>query len=323
MSKGQMLRALVKQRLTAAAEEIFGLFERTIAEYEEELCRSKEENERQRELLDAVFKPQLRIQKTAFPADVQLLLVGKDNVLPEQQPDWRSGLDQENLPEPSHSNQNQDGLWTRQEGEHLQGLTEFTFTPVPVKTENDEEEPQLHHDRRDDGEPEPSRNLDPDRPDQMTGDFPQIRTSNAWKEAPGASPGVEPKRTGAEEQLSCSECGKSFSRKFCLQIHKRTHTGEKPYGCSVCGKRFNQRNKFIEHTRRHTGQDMLSCALCGKKFAFQYRLRNHMRTHTGEKAFSCAVCGKGLRYRGELVQHMSRHALQTGSYPPQGQEAPP
>ncbi|KAM3858868.1 zinc finger X-chromosomal protein-like [Diretmus argenteus] len=30
----QMLRALVNQRLTAAVEEIFGLFETTIAEYE-------------------------------------------------------------------------------------------------------------------------------------------------------------------------------------------------------------------------------------------------------------------------------------------------
>lgn len=39
MSKVQMLRAFVNQRLTAAAEEIFGLFERTIAEYEEELGR--------------------------------------------------------------------------------------------------------------------------------------------------------------------------------------------------------------------------------------------------------------------------------------------
>uniref|UniRef100_A0A3B3ZD93 C2H2-type domain-containing protein n=1 Tax=Periophthalmus magnuspinnatus TaxID=409849 RepID=A0A3B3ZD93_9GOBI len=46
VQKGQTLRALVNERLTAAAEEIFALFERTIAEYEEELCRSKEENQR-------------------------------------------------------------------------------------------------------------------------------------------------------------------------------------------------------------------------------------------------------------------------------------
>ena len=66
MSKVQMLRSLVKQRLTAAAEEIFGLVERTIAEYEEELCRSKEENERQRKLLDAVFNPQLRLHRAGL-----------------------------------------------------------------------------------------------------------------------------------------------------------------------------------------------------------------------------------------------------------------
>ena len=39
MSKVQTLKVFVKQRLTAAFEEIFELFERTIAEYEEELCR--------------------------------------------------------------------------------------------------------------------------------------------------------------------------------------------------------------------------------------------------------------------------------------------
>lgn len=64
MSKCQMLRALVTQRLATAAEEIFGLFERTIAEYEEELFQSKVENDRQRELLDAVFKPQLRLRRS-------------------------------------------------------------------------------------------------------------------------------------------------------------------------------------------------------------------------------------------------------------------
>lgn len=58
MCKVQMLRELVERRLNVAVEEIFELFEKTIAEYEEELCRSKEENERQRELLDAVFTPQ-------------------------------------------------------------------------------------------------------------------------------------------------------------------------------------------------------------------------------------------------------------------------
>ena len=57
MSKVQTLRVFMKQRLTAAAEEIFELFERTIAEYEEELCR-------QRKLLDAVLQPQVQLHRT-------------------------------------------------------------------------------------------------------------------------------------------------------------------------------------------------------------------------------------------------------------------
>ncbi|XP_054626290.1 uncharacterized protein LOC129178262 isoform X3 [Dunckerocampus dactyliophorus] len=50
MCKVRMPRRFVNQRLTAAVEEIFVVLERTIAEYEEELCRTKEENERQRQL---------------------------------------------------------------------------------------------------------------------------------------------------------------------------------------------------------------------------------------------------------------------------------
>ncbi|TNN40702.1 hypothetical protein EYF80_049143 [Liparis tanakae] len=59
-----MLRGFVNQRLTAAAQEICGLFERTMLEYEEELCRSKEETERHRKLLHAVFNPEVRVQRT-------------------------------------------------------------------------------------------------------------------------------------------------------------------------------------------------------------------------------------------------------------------
>ncbi|TNN38812.1 hypothetical protein EYF80_051019 [Liparis tanakae] len=58
-----MLRRLVNQRLTAAAQEICGLLEGTMSEYEEELCSLKEENERHRRLLDAVFNPEVRLQR--------------------------------------------------------------------------------------------------------------------------------------------------------------------------------------------------------------------------------------------------------------------
>jgi len=63
MSQIEMLRLLITQRLTAAAEEIFGVFGRTIAEYEDEISRSKMEISRQRRLLELSRKPQVCLQE--------------------------------------------------------------------------------------------------------------------------------------------------------------------------------------------------------------------------------------------------------------------
>ncbi|XP_038551323.1 zinc finger protein 771-like [Micropterus salmoides] len=187
MSKVQTLRAFVQQRLSAAAEEIFELFERTIAEYEEELCG-------QRKLLDAVFKPE---------AGVQLLLVSEDVVPPEQQ-DSSPSLDQEDPPEPPHIKEEQEELFTTQEGEQLRGLenadiTKFTFTPVKSE-EDDEEKPQssqLHQrlteqmeteaNGEDCGGPEPARNSDPDRPSHSAADdkmLPSSEPRTSWEGEP-------------------------------------------------------------------------------------------------------------------------------------------
>lgn len=56
------LRALLTERLTAAAEEIVALLEETVAEYQERVERSEREIFRQRRLLDAVLKPEVRLQ---------------------------------------------------------------------------------------------------------------------------------------------------------------------------------------------------------------------------------------------------------------------
>ena len=55
------LRALLTERLTAAAEEIVGLLEETVAEYEDRVERSEREICRQRRLLDAVLKPEVKL----------------------------------------------------------------------------------------------------------------------------------------------------------------------------------------------------------------------------------------------------------------------
>ncbi|XP_061896103.1 uncharacterized protein LOC133645231 isoform X3 [Entelurus aequoreus] len=63
-----MLKELVKERLMAAADEIFALFESTITSYEEELCRTREEKERHRQQLEAVCKTQIVLHVEVFDA---------------------------------------------------------------------------------------------------------------------------------------------------------------------------------------------------------------------------------------------------------------
>lgn len=52
----ESFREFVSERLTAAAEEIFRVFQRTVVEYEEEIGR-------QRRLLEVVWKPHIQAQR--------------------------------------------------------------------------------------------------------------------------------------------------------------------------------------------------------------------------------------------------------------------
>ncbi|XP_045914750.1 zinc finger protein 8-like isoform X2 [Micropterus dolomieu] len=349
MSKIQMLRGFINQRLTAAAEEIFGLFERTISEYEEELCRSKEENQREPEHLDTCMNPDVQLHR----ADVQQLLVSKEEVPPEQQQQWSPRLDQEDPPEPPHIKQEQEELWTSQEGEQLPELeeadiTKFPFTLVPVKSEEDDEEKpqssQLHQsqteqmetetDGKDCAGPEPARNFKSDSRLQPTLSYETSHvnkhvaeeSNEDWTEARGSPsdssyvnvlenndvPVSDLRSSSVKKSFSCSECGRRFVHKGNLKSHMRCHTGEKPFGCSICGKRFRQNSNLVAHLRIHTAEKPFTCSVCNSSFSQQGTLGQHMRIHTGERPFSCSICGKRFTQRGSLTEHMTVH---TGEKP--------
>lgn len=56
MTKLELLNVFLNDRLTAAADEIFRAVKETVAEYQSEILRSKEENERLRRLLDVAVQ---------------------------------------------------------------------------------------------------------------------------------------------------------------------------------------------------------------------------------------------------------------------------
>nr|CAI5862042.1 unnamed protein product [Callosobruchus analis] len=78
----------------------------------------------------------------------------------------------------------------------------------------------------------------------------------------------------------CDECGKAFTN---LQLHKRLHTGEKPYKCDVCNARFAHSSNFKDHKLTHTKERTYVCDMCGRSFYIYNCLKQHIKYHSKNK----------------------------------------
>ncbi|KAG7225305.1 hypothetical protein INR49_007152 [Caranx melampygus] len=207
------LRALLTERLTAAAEEIVGLFEETVAEYEDRVERSEREICRQRRLLDAVLKPEVKLHRAEL---LQSENQNQTNLLP---------------PDPVDLNQS----------ESEQADSEVSCPPTPRSPSPTYRLPVSPNSSvvNSDGD------LDSDwvEPKQT------LRSPRKKKRGrPPLAVRNKRKRTTPAQSFICHVCGRALQGKGFLLKHVLQDPDR---CCGLCGNRYESASSLSTHLRSH------------------------------------------------------------------------
>lgn len=122
----------------------------------------------------------------------------------------------------------------------------------------------------------------------------------------GYAPGSTSPRIPTQGKLSCDICGLSCISINVLLVHKRSHTGERPFHCTQCGASFTQKGNLLRHIKLHSGEKPFKCPMCSYACRRRDALSGHLRTHSVEKPFKCNHCSRSYKQRSSLDEHRER-----------------
>uniref|UniRef100_A0A8C4NN49 Zinc finger and BTB domain containing 41 n=1 Tax=Eptatretus burgeri TaxID=7764 RepID=A0A8C4NN49_EPTBU len=116
-----------------------------------------------------------------------------------------------------------------------------------------------------------------------------------------------------EKSHMCETCGKCFGRQDHLSIHHRSvHLGEKVWQryqptmheCSVCKKLFKGKSSLDVHLRTHSGERPFPCHICGQRFSVRKSLSKHQLVHSDARPHACTICSSTFKRKDKLKYHM-------------------
>ncbi|XP_029989838.1 zinc finger protein Eos isoform X2 [Sphaeramia orbicularis] len=128
-------------------------------------------------------------------------------------------------------------------------------------------------------------------------------------------PNPETMPTGATRlpngKLKCDVCGMICIGPNVLMVHKRSHTGERPFQCNQCGASFTQKGNLLRHIKLHSGEKPFKCPFCSYACRRRDALTGHLRTHavsspTVGKPYKCSYCGRSYKQQSTLEEHRER-----------------